>query len=494
MAFKSSKARWRFNHWVSLLLVFVIFLLVQAVNFKYFQRVNISPIDYLKLSEMSRNIIRNLPGPVTMTAFIAPQGDPLAQVMQGDVMELLDQYRFNSNGKISVRRVDPNIDFDAAKNLVDEFKLLTNENVVVIQYEDRSRVLRLADLGDVDLSGAMYQAPPRLIAFKGEQEITSAIQGLVAGERARVYFTTGHGEFNPLAPEMEKMSYSLIGSFVERQNAEIRQINLAQSGEVPMDADLVVVAGPRSRFSAGELEILRAYAEREGEKPGRLMILLDPETETGLEDFLKPYGVIFENNLAVVRITIMGQGRVLADAIGVTFADHPAILWARNLGANLVMGACRSLTISAAPESGALVTDLVQTPDAYWGETDFTAKEMVFNAEKDQAGPLSLAVAIDLGGVQDGQVDLSSPKMIAVGGAAFLMNENLGSMQVDFFVNAVNWLLGKDESLGISPKEPREFKVSLEPGQQQWITVVVLLIIPGVLAVAGLIVWWRRRA
>lgn len=491
MAEKNTRVRWRTNHWISIALMLVIFAVAQLVNFKYFKRAHLSPIDYVKLSELSLNLVRDLPGTVTLTAFIAPQGDPLAPVVQSDIFELLDQYRYASNGRVEVRRIDPFINFDEARGAVDAFKLTTNENVVIVEFDGRSRVLRLADMVEVDASGEMFGAPPRLVAFKGEREITSAIQQLVRGETKKIYFTSGHGEFNPLAPDTERLSYSLIASYLRRQNAEIFRINLAESGAVPADADLVVVAGPRSRFTPGEIDLLRAYFL--GEKPGKLLILLDPETATGLEDFFAAYGVVFANDLAVTRVSVLGQTRILADAIGTSFAAHPAIDWARNLGANLVLGACRSLILTAPQEGEAVkVTALVRTPEAYWGETE-PRGEMRFDEGKDTRGPLVLAAAIEVGAVDGLEVDLAAPKAIAVGGAAFLINENLGTMQVDFVVNAFNWLVGQEDALGIAPKEPREFRTSLQPEQQEKISLIVLLLVPGTIGLIGLLVWWRRR-
>ncbi|GAB4244183.1 MAG: Gldg family protein [Candidatus Methylacidiphilales bacterium] len=492
MAQKNTRARWRTNHWISIGLVLVIFGAAQFLNFKYFHRANLSPLDYTKLSELSLNVIRDLPGTVTLTSFIAPQGDPLAPLIQGDLLELLDQYRYNSNGKIEVRRVDPFINFDDARSLVDQFKLTTNENVVIVEYADRSKVLRLADLAEVDASGEMFGSPPRLVSFKAEREITSAIQQLVRGNTKKIYFTSGHGEFNPLAPDNERLSYSLIGSYLRRQNAELFQINLAEKGGVPPDADLVVVAGPRSRFTQGEIDLLRSYFL--GEKPGKLLVLLDPETTTGLEDFFASYGLTFSADLAVTKISMLGQTRLLADAIGTSFAVHPAIDWARKLGTNLVLGACRSLAIGSPVEGeAAKVTPLVRTPESYWGETDPNRESVQFDEGKDIRGPLTLAAAVEVGAVDGLDVHVSTPKAIAVGGAAFLINENLGNMQVDFAVNAVNWLLGQEDALGIAPKEPKEFKTSLLPEQQEKITLLILLVVPGAIAVIGLAVWWRRR-
>ena len=61
-------------------------------------------------------------------------------------------------------------------------------------------------------------------------------------------------------------------------------------------------------------------------------------------------------------------------------------------------------------------------------------------------------------------------------------------------VNAVQWVLGRSDALGISPKTPNDFSVSLDDGQQRVIMLSTLLGIPAVTGILGFLVWWRRRS
>lgn len=60
-------------------------------------------------------------------------------------------------------------------------------------------------------------------------------------------------------------------------------------------------------------------------------------------------------------------------------------------------------------------------------------------------------------------------------------------------VNALQWVLGRREALGISPKQPMDFAVALDEGQQRIIILSVFLGIPLLTGAAGAFVWWRRR-
>ena len=484
----SSKLQWRINQLIGVVLILVIFCAVQFVNYKQFYRKNITSSDYLKLSELTTNLIQNLPEPVKITTFISPQGDELARLVQNDVQALLEQYRYTSKGKIELFRVDPFINFDQAQAVAREFKLNNNENAVVIQYGDRSKVIKVSDMAQLDNSGKSFNAPPKLAAFKGEQELTSGIQALVLGEKSKIYFLTGHGEYDIKAPSGTRAGYSLLGAYIERQNAEVIPLNLLENQGVPEDADVLVIGGPQQRLTETELNLLRTYLKKTSPSAPRLILMLDPDTVSGLEDFLDPYGVFFDNDLA----TALYNNLLTSDAVATVFADHPVMAWARATGTQIVLGRARSLTVKMVPGAPEPVK-LAITPTIYWGETDMKNPNMAFDINKDLIGPLVLAAAIDSGTLPGGQVQVDGPQIIAVGSANFLINQSLGAPQLDFFLNAMNWMLGKRDTLGITPKQPQEFRVSMLDRDKQILTSIVFLIIPGVMVVVGLLVWLRRR-
>jgi ABC-type uncharacterized transport system involved in gliding motility auxiliary subunit len=103
-----------------------------------------------------------------------------------------------------------------------------------------------------------------------------------------------------------------------------------------------------------------------------------------------------------------------------------------------------------------------------------------------------VAAAIDTGKVQGGEVSLQGAKVVAIGGGSFLINQLIGGAQLDFFLNAFNWLLDKESSLGIAPKAPQEFRVSLDDGQRQKLQLAMFAVPLGG-ALLGFLVWLRRR-
>jgi len=112
---------------------------------------------------------------------------------------------------------------------------------------------------------------------------------------------------------------------------------------------------------------------------------------------------------------------------------------------------------------------------------------------EDRKGPFTVAAVIDGSAPGDGGQEAPAVRVVAMGSASAFANQNLSPLEVDFMVNALQWVLGRQEALGISPKAPMDFAVALDDQQQRIIVLSVFLGIPLLAAGAGVFVWWRRR-
>lgn len=488
MASKNA-SRWqlRLNQLIGLALIVFIFIGVNYIGYKHYYRQNVSLINYTKLGGQSLKLIESLPGKVTLIHFATPQGDPSAPLIMGDLEGILEEYRYHGKGKIDLKRINPFIDFEEAKRYSEQYKVSDQENVLIVDYNGQKKVIAYNELADIDSSMLAMGGAPTLKAFKAEQAITSAIQTLVEGKKSKVYFLSGHGEYDPMAAQNDQGGYFFLSEYIKRQNVDVAKINLISQGGLPDDMDLLVIAGPNAPLAPIEIEILTRYLART-ENPARMILMLDPKTQSGLESILKPYGVTFENNLALTKVSVYGQVRLYGEVRAAEFAVHPVTEWIGKGGMDLNLRACRSLTLASSPQ----VTALVRTPEVYWAESEIDNKTPEFSQDKDVKGPLVVAAAIDTGSVADGGVKLRGARIVAVGGASFLVNQQIGVAQLDFFLNAMNWTLDKDSSMGITPKIPQQFNVNLGDAELGT-SFLLLLAIPVAGGFLGILVWMRRR-
>jgi ABC-type uncharacterized transport system involved in gliding motility auxiliary subunit len=281
------------------------------------------------------------------------------------------------------------------------------------------------------------------------------------------------------------------------QNVELLPLKLGEQEGVPADADAVMVAGPKFAFPAPSVAALQAYLG----KPGRLLLLLDPGAPTGLEGILAEQGVVVDADKIFRKVAMLTSGGltqgVNEETVGTRFSGHPAIRWVENVGGSLRFGASRSITIKPVVVANPVKAEmLVETSDRYWAKSWPLAggKKSDFVEGDDRKGPFVVAAAVD--GSVPGDKGKESPALraVVVGSASAFANQNISPLEVDFMVNAVQWVLGRSDALGISPKTPKDFSVSLDDVQQRVIMLSTLLGIPAVTGILGFLVWWRRRS
>src|SRR5262249_15622201 len=141
-----------------------------------------------------------------------------------------------------------------------------------------------------------------------EQDVTNGIIKVVSGETRKVYFTQGHGERDTTSSEGD--GYNAIAAALGRENYAVDKVVLAQTGSVPADAAVVVVAGPKPDFSPPEIEALKKSLG----KAGKLLLELDPPEKvdsaapTNLLALAHDWGIAVDTAIVV---DASGMGRLL---------------------------------------------------------------------------------------------------------------------------------------------------------------------------------------
>jgi len=146
---------------------------------------------------------------------------------------------------------------------------------------------------------------------------------------------------------------------------------------------------------------------------------------------------------------------------------------------------------------------------ACWAETDlerFFSKSEVARSEEDLSGPVSIAVALtaevketaeEAAEEGDDAKDADEKKqarLVVFGDAAFIDNEYIHKMyNADLFLNTINWLAEEEALISIRPKTTRGSRVLMTPKETRDIFYMSVLILPEILLLFGLAIWWRRR-
>ncbi len=468
------------NAAVSILLALIAVIMINYIASSYFRQWRIGITDFYKLSPKTKAVLATLSRDVTITVFFEQTHANVEHIEN-----LLKEYRFcanNSGSRININFVDPVRDLVKARELAGEYGV-TRPNTIVVESGKRRKFIEEEDIFEYALEMGRDQGL-NLAAYHAERAITSAIQNVLQQSRPVIYFLAGHGE-RDVSDYSGHSGYSSIGRIMRRDNIEVRTLFLSESSSIPVDCSALVIAGPDRQYSEAETELIAEYLE----KSGRLMCLIDPVVTTGLDSLLQRWQVNLCPEVAVGR-TLTGQELVVN-----RYGTHPIT---RNLGkitTMFYMPRC----VEPAPGAGTdnpIVTVLISNREEGWGETDLEQNPPRYNPGVDRPGPVPIAVAVERGLKGKVDVELPSTRLVVIGDSAFVSNGALRTGvggNTDFFMSALNWLLERETIMQISARRPSRLQPDMT--RVQWIKAQMILAggFPGLVMLAGILVWLSRR-
>jgi ABC-type uncharacterized transport system involved in gliding motility auxiliary subunit len=469
------------NAGVALALAALLAGMVNYLSARHYLRSDWSRSGYYALSDKTLALLQGLSNRIDVIAFFQP-GHELYE----DVDNLLKEYE-SASDRLRVERVDPDRNLARTEELALRYKV-AERNVVVFGNGPRSRVVSADDLSEMDYSAVLQGGEAERTAFKGEMVFSSAIENITQGRTPTVYFLKGHGERD--LEERDRRGFSRLKQEVERDNIAIRSLVLGERTDIPPDADALVIAGPRVRFAESEIALLRAHLERDG----RLLVLLDSDSDSGLEALLEEWGV------GVGRTMVVDPSRTLS-GYDLFVRDYRPHAITRNIREETcvfylpraVEPLASATNIQDRADKPAVVSLCQSSPES-WAEVDRDERPVRFDKGRDFPGPISLAVAAERGPMQELDVSVRPARLVVFGDADFVSNAPLTGGNFDFFLSALNWLLEREDLLAIAPKVVEEARLILDASQLNLLFWALVAGVPGTVATLGVLVWMRRRA
>lgn len=419
------------------------------------QRIDLTEDQQFSLTQETELLLSELDQSVQLVGFYSPDRSS----SRDQIRPLLDRYEERGHGLVSYEFVDPRANPLAA----DLYGISRDGSMAVVVGEET-----------------------HVVDFPSELEITSAIVRLTNPEDRVVYFLTGHGE-----RELEGSGESGLGQLVsalEAKNYGVESINLLIEPEIPADAAVLVVAGPRSPLAEEELEAIDRYLMG----GGSLLAMLEPTASSGMEPdeeglnsyLAETWGIRARNDI------VIDLASALDPLVGLSASYGSHRITQRMQGLGTIYPTVRSIEDTGVEDSSLAFSGLVMSSERSWGETDFAGVSELdaqFDEGIEVAGPLNLAatVADPAGGtrlVVVGDADFAGNGWIMVGG-----NQDLA-------VNSIDWAAKQDNLIDITPRNRTTRQVM--PASRSTVLMLVIgssVLIPGGILAAGARVWWSRR-
>ena len=469
-SFSGRQARFGTLAAASVLVVLGILVAINYLSTKHNRRWDLTAARQFSLSDQTKKVLQDLKEPVHIRVFARSEDFRRFH-------DRLDEYTYQSK-QVSAEYIDP----EKRPGIAQQYGV-TALGTVVFDYKGRNEK----------------------VTNDGEQELTNALIKVVQGRQPKVYFTEGHGEKDTTSAD--RSGYNGISAALGSDNFVVDKIVLAQMTAVPADADVVIVAGPKTDFLAPEIDMLRAYLQR----GGKLFVMLDPVLKadqpqpTGLQGLLKDWGIDAGND---VVLDVSGMGRLIGTdesvPVAASYPSHPIT---ENFNLLTAYPLARSMTPIEGGTNGHTAQKIVETSRSSWAETNLkslTGGEPAKMDGADKQGPVSLAATVSAPApdapapkdpAKDGE---NAPKpetrVVAFGDSDFASNAALGVQgNRDLFLNAVNWLAQQENLISIRPRDPEDRRITLTADQERRIFYLTVLIVPGLVLLAGVQTWWRRR-
>ena len=341
--------------------------------------------------------------------------------------------------------------------------------------------------------------------YAGEELVAAAIETCTSGSLPTIYFLQGHGE-GTLAE-----NYDIYADQLKANNYAVEELNLSETKAIPDNARIIYLAGPTQDISDEEKDILKSYLSA----GGSLSMLLPPcETEgrfDNIEEILGDYGIIMDYNI-VTETSAENQLQDIEykqnenfirveypEATGDYTEDLTSELNYLVSEGGLMAGVAytRSFALmsetSFANAANVEVSPIVRNTESSNGYTTFSTPMGGDEVTQNEAKKLS-AMKLDFGYYALDRI--TNAKLIVMGNTSAIDRNAVapslsGTTMLLTFSNT--WLYDSDISMGIGNKVNAYDSMTFADGAHAKKVLASIIIIPLLLAFAGVAVWLKRR-
>ena len=319
-----------------------------------------------------------------------------------------------------------------------------------------------------------------------EGTLWEALQRLASTRHAVLYVARGEGEGS--LERSEPGGFSGLAAALQTEGYVLHDFVTSAAESIPDDAAAVLFLGPRRPLRDTSLAALQAYLER----GGRLVALLEPGADTGLEALLERWGFGLEDGVIVDP----ASGPVEGDPPGVDpvvfdYAQHAVV---RGLDPSKMTFFRRARPVRAAhkPEPDDELRSLAFSTRRGWIAHDVEAVQRGLAPQRPADASEGYQPLLTIGRYPRAG---GETRIVVFGDADFASNRYLRSLyNLDVMLNAVHWATSRESAITLRPKTLTPDQFPLTPQQSLQMLYGVGLLIPEGCLIAAAVLWARRRS
>lgn len=385
--------------------------------------------------------------------------------------ETLQRYTELSD-HIQVTYVDPAVSPNFYQKYTQDF---ISGNSVIAVCEERSRVIDYSSIYETETDYQTYSS--KTTGYDAEGQLTSAIQYVTNQDMQNVYAVTGHGESSV---------NGRIKEVIEKMNLGIKELNLLETDKVPDDCQALLILGPDSDFSKDDAEKVKSYLSDGGK-----VLVTTQYTGEKMQNFtgiLEDYGLQLQNGMIVETNAGSYYQNPLYLLPEISYDTVTAAVSGEYVFVPYAQGLAE---IPEQDDDTISCTRLLGTSDQAYLKTDVQNMTSFEKEDGDIQGPFTIGMSVTDSDTQAQLFVYTSTMMFGdeadqqvSGNNSALFGASLQSLAADT----------QSSSLVVIPVKP----YTLEQMVLSQGTIIItgfcsVIAVPVLLAVAGILIWMRRR-
>ena len=448
----------------SLLILIVFLTAVSYLGNRFNKSFDLTEEGINSLSEQTKTALKNLDSELIFYIFY--KGDKISEEVRAVKKELkkdLELYRQN-NSKIKTVFIDTYKNNLKAKEYLEDLPDKNQQELFVFVHYKNRKIRTEAPFSESDLSSAIIKSQKR--------------------EFKEILFLTNHGEKD--LNNSQPSGLKILKKALNDSGFILKEWNFIQQGPPKKPVSLIASIGPQQAFLTAE----KAWLKEHLSKGGSLFLSLDPEEKHHLEDFLKEYGLLFNNDFILSQLGLLYGG--VTKALGVRFdRNHPITKKFSNKQAVFFE---RASSLGVLPEAFEKfkLSYLVKSH-----QQSFTAPQLKKNIKVENLSSLNMAVELSAKDTSKKSKEENKDKktfhLALFGDSDFLTNRYIyDGANRDLALNSFVFLAGEEEIVSIPPKQPKGTKITLNRPQRASL-ILIYISLPLIFLLTGLWLWYRRR-
>ncbi len=386
---------------------------------------------------------------------------------------------------------DQSTRFQSAKDLLEQYQNLSPK--IKVEYVDPDKKPEIARADGIKNYGtALVQIGMKKEEAKSmtEEGITGAFIRDLKNNTRTVCFVTGSGEHQ--IDNSDRYGYSRFKDLLGKDEYTAKSVSLLEKAEVPSDCTVLVIGGPSGDYQQPEVDAIKKYVEN----GGRAMVMLDPPLKVGhseiadndaLTNLLQSWGVTVDKDL-ILDLNPIGQLAGLGPQVALvtSYDSHPIVSELKGSATGFPLS--RSLTIKNGDKT--TVEKLFSTSDTSLATNNLSSPEVRASDPNNKKGPLLIAAA----GTYNTGKENSQGRFVVIGSSMWVGNSFINfNGNRDLALNTINWLASDEDLISIRPKDREDRRITMTTAQLHWVRNTSQFLMPLVMVLGGVFVWWRRR-